>query len=353
MDLKKFNYNIEQWFLSRKKSDFPDTIDYVTKYKEIVSNLEPIHEQVNAGADFTDKTTLTRHDKSHISKVIYQISKLLSYEKADITSYEAFHLLIAVQIHDIKNIEGREEHENNAIEIFTDLEIQGLIDSRLLKNIGFIASCHAGSFTREEKKEKDKIGYLLQAYMYTDKFQIRPQFLSALLRLADEYADESVRAMGYLLKIKKVKKSSIIHQKHAESLKNVSIKSDTGVVEFDYYLKKEDALKKFPKYLKEIDSWEDKYLLDEIFERTVKSHFETVYCMRFLRPEISIKKIKVSIEIEKAKITDSSLTLHYEMIERGYPNDSLNIIDLCGESLRKNGGYWSGENLKDYLTSTK
>ena len=117
--------------------------------------------------------------------------------------------------------------------------------------------------------------------------------------------------------------------------------------------REEDAIKKFPKYLKDIDSWETKYLLDEIFERTVKSHYETVYCMRFLRPTISVNKIKVSIEIEKAKITDSFLTLHYEMIERGYPNDSLNIIELCGESLRKNGGFWSGENLKNYLNSTK
>ena len=353
MNLKKYNNDIEQWFLSRKQPDFPDTVDYVTKYKEIISNLKQIHEQVNAGADFTDDTTLTRHDKSHINRVIKQISSLLCYEQADITAYEAFHLLVAVQIHDIKNIDGREEHENNAIEIFTDLNIQGLIDSRLLKNIGFIASCHAGSFLRDEKKEKDKIGYLLQAYMYTDKFQIRPQLLSALLRLADEYADESARAMSYLLKIEKVKQSSIIHQKHAESLRNVAIIADTGIVEFDYYLAKEDAIKKFPKYLKDIDSWEDKYLLDEIFERTVKSHYETVYCMRFLRPTISINKIKVSIEIEKSKVTDNSLTLHYEMIERGYPNDSLNILDLCGESLRKNGSYWSGENLKDYLTSTK
>lgn len=349
MNLSPHNNSIEKWLLSKTKSDFPDSLDYATKYQEIVNLLEPVHAQVNAGADFTDKTTLTRHDKSHINRVITQISKLLGYAQADVTPFEAFHLLVAVQIHDIKNIEGRDGHENNAIEIFKDLKIQGLIDNRILKNIGFIASCHAGSFMREDRKEKDKIGYLLPQYMYQDQFQVRAQFLAALLRLADEYSDETVRAMEYLLKIKKVSKGSIIHQKHAESLRHVSIKADTGVVEFDYYLKIEDAKEMFPKYLKDIDSWEDKYLLDEIFERTVKSHYETVYCMRFLRPSISINKIKVSIEVEKAKITDSMLTLHYEMIEKGYPNSTLNILDLCGESLRRNGEYWSGENLKNYL----
>lgn len=351
MDFSKYS-NLEKWFLDRKPSDFPDNNDYVANYRAIVNKLKTVHEEVNAGADITDEGTLTRHDLSHINRVIFQISRLLSYARAEISAFETFHLLVATQIHDIKNIEGRDGHENNAIEIFNDLEISGLIDSRLLKNIGFIASCHAGSFIREGKKEKDKIGYLLAAYMYTDHFQIRPQFLAALLRLADEYADETARAMTYLLKIGKVKKSSIIHQKHAESLKNVAIKSDSGIVEFDYYLKIDDAVTKFPKYLKEIDSWEDKYLLDEIFERTVKSHYETVYCMRFLRPTIDIKKLKVTIEIEKKKITDNTLILNYEIIERGYPNDNLTIIDLCGDSLKKNGGYWSGENLMVYLTNT-
>jgi hypothetical protein len=350
MDLKEFKYNFEQWFLKRPQEEFPDNVDYVGDYKTIISKLQPIHEQVNAGADFTDKSTLTRHDKSHIYKVIRQISKLLSYDKASISAYEAFHLLVAVQIHDIKNIEGREEHENNAVEIFNDLNISGLIDSRLLKNIGYIASCHAGSFIREGKKEKDRIGFQLSTYMYNDKFQIRPQFLAALLRIADEFADDISRSMPYLLKLKKVEQKSIIHQKHAESLRYVSIKADTGIVDFDYYVKVEDALVKFPKYLKDIDSWEEKYLLDEIFERTVKSHYETNYCMRFLRPFISINKIQVTIEIEKPKNFAMPLILHYEMIEKGYPNDGFNIIDLCGESLKRNGGYWSGENLKSYLS---
>jgi len=352
MDLSEFNNNLEQWFIHRNQSEFPNNVNYVNDYKTIVEKLKPVHDQVNAGADFTDNSTLTRHDSSHINKVIQHISKLLSYEKAEITPYEAFHLLIAVQIHDIKNIEGREEHENSAIQIFTDLKIEGLIDTRLLKNIGYIASCHAGSFMREGKPEKDRIGFQLASYLYNDSFQIRPQFIASLLRLADECADDISRSMPYLLKLKKIEKSSIIHQKHAESLRYVSIKPDTGIIDFDYYLKISDAIEKFPKYVKNIDSWEEKYLLDEIFERTVKTHYETIYCMRFLRPFISVNKINVSIEVEKKTGDIKPLILQYELIEKGYPNDNLTILDLCGDSLRKNGSYWSGENLKDYLTLT-
>jgi len=351
MDLSNHNNNIEKWFISRAQSDFPDSVDYGSNYKSVVDKLKNIHSEVNAGADFTDETTLTRHDSSHIARVIFQISKLLLYDKVDITAYEAFHLLVAVQIHDVKNIEGRSEHENNAIEIFSELGIAGLIDTRLLKNIGYIASCHAGSYERDGKKEKDKIGFLLPSYVYKDAFEIRPQFLAALLRLADEYADETSRSMTYLLKIKKIQKKSIIHQKHAECLRNVVIKKNTGIVEFDYYLKKQDALVKFPKYMKDIDSWEDKYLLDEIFERTVKSHYETIYCMRFLRPLVGITKLSISIEIEKDKISEKNPIPAYELVEKGYPTDNYSILELTGDALRKNGGYWSGENLKDYLTA--
>jgi hypothetical protein len=347
-ELKQNNGNLEEWFLKREAADFPDGISLVTKYGEIVNALKPIQKQVTAGADYSDGTSLTWHDESHIKRVIKQVSKLLGYKDARVTTFEAFVLLVAIQIHDIKNIEGREEHENRAISIFNDLNISGLVDSILLKNIGFVASCHAGSVILGTRKEKDKIS-LLATSVFNGEKKIRLRFLAALLRLADEYADESERAMSFLLKIGKIKDGSIIHQKHAQSLIDVNIEADSGKVDFDYHLAAEDALKKFPKYIKEKDTYEDVYLLDEIFERTVKSHYETIYCMRYLRPDISVTKLHVTIEIENLKITQQ-LSIKYELEEIGYPNTELSILELCGDKyLRQNGGYWSGENLKNYL----
>jgi hypothetical protein len=349
MNLKDYNNNLEDWFLSREKKEFPEGFeDYVSHYSTIVAKLRPVHKQVTAGADATDGTSLTWHDESHIKKVIKQASKLLAYSEAEIKPLEAFALLVAIQIHDIKNIEGREEHETRAIEIFSDLKIAGIIDSILLKNIGFIASCHAGTYTIGDRKEKDKISLLAYDSLKGDK-TIRLRFLAALLRLADEYSDDSQRSMSYLLSAGKIKTGSIIHQKHAESLIDVDIPTNSGKVDFDYHIQVADAVTKFPKYIKEKQTYEDVYLLDEIFERTIKSHLETVYCMRFLRPWISINKILVSIEIEHAKITQQ-LKISYELEEVGYPSNELSILQLCGEKyLRNNGGYWSGEYLKEYI----
>jgi hypothetical protein len=349
MNLKDHQNSIESWLLSKNENDFPNKINYANTYNEVKRALKKVHKEVTAGADFTDHTSLTWHDESHIDRVITQASKLLSYSDVNITPYEAFVLLVAIQIHDVKNIEGRDEHESRAIEIFTDLGISGLIDSILLKNIGNVASCHAGNILIGAKKEKDKIHFLNHTLFKGERI-LHLRFLAAILRLADEYADDSERAMSFLLKMGKIKDGSIIHQKHAESLLDVDIQPDAGKVDFDYHLKVEDAILKFPKYIKHKDTFEDVYLLDEIFERTVKSHYETIYCMRYLRPYISINKLTVSIELEHSKFPHQ-LKINYELEERGYPNDELSILELCGESLKNNGVSWSGENLKEYIVT--
>lgn len=347
MNLSAHNNNIEHWFLDRKPVEFPESKDYVSTYTSIAQALKKIHKQVTAGADLTDNTSLTWHDESHINKVISQASRILQYKDVELSPFEVFTLLVAIQIHDVKNIEGRTEHENRAIQILSDLNIEGLVDSILLKNIGFIASCHAGSYNVGTRKEKDKIS-LLAPTTLTGFKQIRLRFLAAVLRLADEYSDDSERAMSYLLEIGKIKAGSIIHQMHAKSLLDVNIEPDTGKVDFDYHINVSEALKKYPKYIKDKDTFEDVYLLDEIFERSVKSHYETIYCMRFLRPSVSINKLKISIEIDSSNI-HNQLIISYELEEKGYPNSELTILDLCGEKLKQNGGYWSGENLKNYL----
>jgi len=348
MKLEDFDGNIETWFLARGSNHFPsDGNDYIAKYVEIKNALAKVHKEVTAGADFTDNTSLTWHDQSHIDKVIKQASKLLAYKDVKITAFETFVLLVAIQIHDVKNIEGREDHENRSIEIFSELNIKGLVDNILLKNIGFIASCHAGSILIGAKKEKDKIS-LLSPNLFRSEKIIHLRFIAALLRLADEYSDDSERSMNYLLKIGKIVRGSIIHQKHAESLNMVDIEPNSGKVYFDYHLTVEDALKQFPKYDKDQDKFIDVYLLDEIFSRTVKSHYETIYCMRYLRPYIAINKLHISIEIENLKL-DKQLKINYELEEKGYPNDELTILDLVKDALKIDGNYWTGEVLKEYI----
>lgn len=346
-----FNNNtteLESWFLAQTIDSSSFGFDLQKTYQIVVEKLDPVHKQVNAGADHTDGTSLTWHDKSHVTRVMQQASRLLSYADATISPYEAFVLLIAIQIHDIGNSKGRSGHESNATSIFHDLGIPGLIDSILLKNISYIVDCHSGSITKGQRKDRDKI-QLLKEREFKGPKEIRLRYLAALLRLADEYSDDAGRAMKYLLAIGKIQKQSVIHQKHAECLLDVLITPDANTVELDYRLTKEDALVQFPKVDSETNKVNKVYILDEIFERTVKTHYETSYCMRYLRPTISVTKLRITIEIEHLPL-DSQIQIAYELEEKGYPDSVLGIIDLCGDQITKNGGHWSGKCLRNQLT---
>ena len=158
MDYKKA-LHLEPWFLQLPPSSFPGSEDYVAFYKTLKEKLRPIHKQVTAGADYTDGTSLTWHDDSHIEKVIQKASELLTYKNASVSPFEAFILLVSIQLHDIMNSDGRTDHENRAIEIFSILEINGLVDNFVKDPIKKIISCHSGSFKNGDLKEKDKIGF--------------------------------------------------------------------------------------------------------------------------------------------------------------------------------------------------
>ena len=352
MDLKKHNSNLEAWFLSLKPEQFPGEEDYVAYYKSLKGKLSKVQKQVTQGADKTDGTSLTWHDQSHIDTVVKQVSDLISYKSAELTPFEVFLLLTSIQIHDVMNSDGREEHELRSIDILSILQIGGLVDSVTKNVIKNIVACHSGYYNRGDYKEKDKIGYLFQYEESLKGEKIRFQFLAALLRLADEYSDNEYRAMSYLLEMGKIQDLSEIHHKYAECLHSVMIGKDTGIVDFDFHIQIKDASRMFKKYDKEKQTEEMVYLIDEIFLRTLKSHYETIYCMRYLRPFVTITKLSIKIKVELSDIT-KPLSTKYELVEKGYPSGSYNIMDYCQDQLRLNGSYWSGYHIKEYIEKYK
>ena len=347
MDYKKHS-DLENWFLSKPPESFPNKEDFVSLYKTLKTKLKQVQKQVTQGANATDGTSLTWHDQSHIDMVATQASHLLSYKEATISPFETFILLVAIQIHDVMNSDGRDEHENRATDIFSILNIGGIIDSVIKRAISDVVASHSGSFTRGTEKERDKISYLLPSIYPLKGEKIKMRFLAAILRLADEYADNENRALSYLLQLGKIEKLSEIHQKYAHCLHSVTIEKNTGIIEFDFHVQLPDAQMMFEKFDKEKQTVENVYLIDEIFCRTIKSHYETIYCMRFMRPYINIDKLSIMIEIEVSDIT-KKLRATYELVEKGYPNTYQNIYDLCQDQLKLNGGLWSGLYIKEYI----
>ena len=71
-------------------------------------------------------------------------------------------------------------------------------------------------------------------------------------------------------------------------------------------------------------------MLDEIYERTLKMHRERSYCMRFLRPEISIDRIDVEIKVYSKDYGRELAKIPYRLEESGYPESSAGgVLSAC------------------------
>ena len=70
----------------------------------------------------------------------------------------------------------------------------------------------------------------------------------------------------------------------------------------------------------------EKYLLDEIYDRTQKMELERRYCMKFMYPYINIGRIQVAINIYGAQ-SQLIKSISYTLEDVSYPNDAVVVRD--------------------------
>jgi hypothetical protein len=307
--------------------EFPREYDYPAQFKSLHNHLnEYYHKDVTASAALSDGSGyLTDHGPDHIRTVVERASMLVyaaSGKKP--TAYEVYLLLAAIHIHDLGNFFGRASHEINADKVM--LELGPMLGDDVEKfSIREIAQAHGGKLYGN----KDKIGRLqLEDHIFSQA--IRPRFLAALLRLADELADDSTRASRFMIENGIIPESSVIYHKYANSLRSVKVNGDSVSLKFS--VAEKDIKQKFGKGSGRV------FLVDEIYERTMKTHRERMYCMRFLRPEINIDRIAVSIDIYSEGFTKKLESIEYKLEEAGYPDEkNPDIFQLCPDLRTKTG----------------
>lgn len=144
--------------------------------------------------------------------------------------------------------------------------------------------------------------------------------LAAILRLADELADEHSRADNYgLTKASDLPATCLIFHKYAEGLK-VSINPANNNISLQFSLYEEDLVMPLKKQRKD-KSISDQFLLDEIYERTLKTYVEMQYCGRYMRDiDCSLHQVRVEILIYPHKNSPAhSGQLHYIIGDNDYP----------------------------------
>ena len=283
--------------------------EFSSEYETLRKRVAAIHRDVTAGAASADGGLLTDHGPEHIKTVIARASQLSNAEKCDLLDYEVFLLLTAVHLHDVGNIHGRKGHQLTAKDVADWLDMVISPDEIVRWTIVQIAAAH----TAGDSSEKDTIGRL-QTELYILNKCVRPRLLAAILRFADELADERSRANRYLLDLGEVPQSSEVFHAFAHALHTVTINHDSREIELHFEIQVCDAVRQFGKQDAEV------YLLDEILTRTGKLHLERIYAMLFMRDWIPINAIRVFIEVYDDGL-EAVEKVGYRLAEHGYPDE--------------------------------
>ena len=290
---------------------------------------------------------LNKHGESHIMDVQRHALGLLEhFRNCNMSFYELYILMCAIVVHDIGNIHGREGHEQDIEKILSQKEKLYLIpDANERRTICRIARTHGGTYNGS----KDTISALREVNSLNG-FEVRERLLAAILRFSDELADDYTRAASDAIKSGIVNGESRIYHCYSESLHTVQImkhgnaKDSKHLEHSNYYevclyysFNAGLAYEKFDKLGNQV------YLIDEIYDRTIKMERERRYCMRFMRMYIPLERICVNIVINDEENSLKTKNITYELEERGYPPVIYKTKEDIGKKLE------SGSELEEIL----
>lgn len=321
---------LDEWLGTQAPTSFPGAANYAHRFTTIADEFEKIARETDRAAllaelrketkPIEDVVYLTHHDPGHVDTVIQRASDLVMLSEAAVTPYEAYLLLVSIHVHDAGLVYGRAGHAEACRKILWALGGKAGDDTPEKQVIADIASAHSTGVSGD----RDTIGKL-QPACHTLGQRVRPQFLAAVLRFADELADDKSRASRFLLDQHLITKSSEVFHAYSSSLHSVVV-ADRGV-SLVFYLTDKEALARYTKGNGET------YLLEEILARSLKMHLERVYCMRFFPPERRVDSIDVKIEVAGSRQNSFLRVLDaiaYQLTDGGYPEPPPGgIYALC------------------------
>jgi hypothetical protein len=335
-------YTMEQRW-SNSRQEFPsDLKDCIEKFGFIEKTLnDNYHPFVNLGVVVTKGGILTDHGPEHIQMVMRRALQIIGEEYAEkLTGYEIFLLLVAIHFHDLGNIYGREEHEKEIDRVMDKMGTilpLNIIDKNFVRDI---AMAHGG-YVEDLKTDRDTIRILKQCEP-RDSMPVRLSLLAAILRFADELADDFTRTFDDKIDIPPENK---LYHAYSSVLEVKEIKGYT--VSLHYRIPYEYTQTKMEKEGSKI------YLYDYIINRLEKCLRELEYCRKYSEGFIRITTLNVVISvISKNNRNKANPIDAFRLRLLGYPGKFK--IDNCLErsdqediaSTNKKLKYESGAVLK-------
>ncbi|QTH70316.1 HD domain-containing protein [Pseudoalteromonas xiamenensis] len=345
------NLPLEQVLLGISKtsnlSAFPKKDNYFDKYCEIVAQLRrEVYKNVNAGlATLSEQSGLyTDHGEEHYDQVVLYAGKMLNVRDDNVDEiiqkaiannwvlkpYELYLLLLSIRFHDVGNIYGRENHEQNIAKVIQKYNINHLNNNRLeARKICEIAGAHGG---RTKSGSKDTIGVLSDdsgsdGHLHDIGFRK----IASITRLADEICENRNRTNR--LDEEEIPTHNLVFHTYAYSIVSNYIRDKILFIKLEF---KDSYLSKEYQVYEKKDNGESILvpidMASVICSRLKKAELERRYCNRFLSEEIQIKEINISIDIisdekEEHSFTPEVLrTKKFTLKEVDYPSFGDTII---------------------------
>jgi len=303
-----------------------------------------VHPTVQARAALhTTGLYLTDHGPRHIETVMRRASRLVRSASpvsptstsvaynTRLTSYELFLLPLAIHFHDVGNIYGREGHEQRILDVMKSVPpiLPLSWPERLL--IAQIAATHGGTIDGD----KDTIRSLPAGMQLNGDAQYRPQLLAAILRLADEIADETPRADDFgLLEPTTLPATCLLYHKYASAMR-VGVELESSRIALTLSVLVADLMSTFQK-MQSPTSVVDQYFLDEIYERTLKTYHEMVYCDRYMA-DLGVRLADVAVTVDVYDSQNTPLpreSISYVLGGTAYPRQAKGLVKSLKAVLR-------------------
>lgn len=342
---ERIAHGTEEDGLTEREQEFPvakkDVVKRFYAFEEYMN--ENWHSNVNIGALTHGDGLLTDHGEGHVQTVMNNAYLLLKGRVQYLSGFEIYILLMAIHFHDVGNIQGRDGHEKKIEEVMNEIpsEISGM-ESLEQVLICEIAMVHSGMVDGD----KDTIGKMGDDETCLG-MRVRKRMLAAVLRFADELADDFSRT-----KWKNVDKNEAnkIYHDYSQVLDIPRITAEN--IALCYNLDDEDIRRTYKKDGVEI------YLYDEILERIKKIMVELTYCRTFASDFLRVNTVNVSIYIHRKGSIDprERKKLFFRLGLRGYPDEQrISIKDYYIDEGKSRNGFmvFSGEELEQAMKEEK
>jgi hypothetical protein len=317
---------------------FPDH-NYFDRYRQLDAYLnDEIHPAINQAATAKSHLWLTDHGPDHVSTVIRRASDLVFRdEHCALSPYEAYLLLLAIHFHDTGNVFGREGHETRITDIMLALD-QSLLgddagEQRLVRDV---AMAHGG-YAGEHSLDKDTIGRLPYQRLGRNGSP-RPHLLAAILRFADELAEDHTRTSRFLVANRLIEPAAEAYHLYADRLRRVNVCASEQVIDLNFEIDETLATRKVSKDTNKI------FLFDEIQNRLIKMHKEHVYCAKFMEPLIHFSHIAVDLKVCAHNYMDVLWHVDVQIAPVGYPAWPTVLGKICAQL-----DGWDGRKLSSHI----